>query len=112
MQVVNLTQNGSFSGSWGLYNYSQPSSIFSDIGICPLNYGLGYVFQPTVTDPDNDTLTYTKTQGPAGLIVNRLTGKVSWNFPSIGTHKISIQASDSRGGLALLSYTLTVTAPM
>ena len=110
---VDLTQNGNFSGSWGLYNFSQSNSIFSGLRACPLNSPNNgwYTYTPTASDADGDTLSYRKVTGPATLVVNPSTGSVHYSEPAIGTHPITVEVSDGRGGLATLSYNLVVTAP-
>ncbi|MCA9399502.1 MAG: hypothetical protein KC618_07120, partial [Candidatus Omnitrophica bacterium] len=67
-------------------------------------------YQVTATDINNNTITYSVTQGPTGYGINPLTGLVSWNpsGASVGVHPITIQADDNRGGITEQSFDLMV----
>jgi RHS repeat-associated protein len=62
-------------------------------------------------DPDDDPLEYTLAYGPAGMAVERRSGRVVWT-PSptqTGIVYATLRVHDGRGGVALQALTLTVT---
>ena len=80
-----------------------------------IKLGQSYVFVPTVSDPDGDTLTFAVTNAPAWAAFDTATGTLS-GTPSegdIGTHAgIVIAVSDGRGGTAALpAFSITVGGP-
>ena len=55
-------------------------------------------------------LTFSLGQSPNGMTIGAVTGLVQWT-PSVaqtGTHSVSIQVDDGRGGVGTQSYTLSV----
>jgi RHS repeat-associated protein len=76
--------------------------------------GAPYVYQATAADADQDTLSYSIVTGPAGMTVDRLTGKVTWNPQpgDLGNQAVLLQVDDGHGGSAQQQYTVaTITAP-
>lgn len=61
--------------------------------------GVEYTYQIAATDPDEeDTLTYTLSAKPDGMVINESTGLVSW-VPSeaqVGGHEVLIEVSDGK----------------
>jgi len=69
-----------------------------------------YTYNSDAIDNNADLLTYELLIGPDGLEVDRTTGVVSWT-PTVsdqGTHDITLQVKDGRGGSDLQTYTLRV----
>lgn len=73
----------------------------------------GYVYDATAEDDDNDPLTFSLDQGPAGITIDPATGKLSWPSEniSIGTHRVKISVSDDSGATASQEFDLNVAAP-
>ncbi|MBL8823222.1 MAG: tandem-95 repeat protein [Planctomycetia bacterium] len=63
-------------------------------------------------DPDEDAISYSVVNGPAGLVIHPETGIVTWNTSGaiIGNHLITLKASDGKGGEALQTFTVNVQA--
>jgi|GEM_PF-2065201 len=58
--------------------------------------GVEYLYDIEVVDPDGDTITYSLTVYPAGMIIDANTGLISW-IPSsdqIGDHNVKTEVSD------------------
>lgn len=66
-----------------------------------------YVYDSEAFDPDQDVLTYTLLEGPAGLAIDAATGLLSWPFALPGNHPVALRADDGRGGTATQRYTIT-----
>ncbi len=81
-----------------LYNRFDPNEIYS--------------YDADALDPDGDTLTYRVVDGPGGLFVNAESGQVFWaaSPDQIGQHRVVLEASDNRGGLATQSFQIDVQA--
>ncbi|MGL5872983.1 MAG: Ig-like domain-containing protein, partial [Xenococcaceae cyanobacterium] len=69
-----------------------------------------YEYDVEATDPEKDALTYKLSIAPVGMAIDEKTGKITWNpdVANLGNHQISIEVSDSRGGVTLQDYTLSV----
>jgi hypothetical protein len=70
-----------------------------------------FTYNATGTDADGDTLAWSLTVKPAGMVVNGGTGVVTWNKPlqaDVGPHAVTLSLSDGKGGTATQSFTLTV----
>lgn len=64
-------------------------------------------------DADADALSYDLLSAPAGMVVETNTGVVAWRplLAQVGMHDVILRASDGKGGVALQSFQLTVSAP-
>ena len=73
--------------------------------------GRTYFYTAQATDAEHDPLRYELASGPAGMVVEPITGKVGWRptVDDIGTHTAIIKVSDGRGGVDLQSYEIVVT---
>ena len=71
-----------------------------------------YQYQVETIDPDFDPVTYELDEAPSGMEIDGSTGLVTWNptADQIGTHSVSVTASDGRGGTATQTYDLRVLA--
>src|SRR5205807_2338403 len=45
--------------------------------------GQPYTYQVKAIDPDKDPLTYSLTSAPAGMVIDSITGLISWSAPSL-----------------------------
>lgn len=63
-------------------------------------------------DPDEDPISYSVVNGPEGLVIQPITGIVTWNTTGtiIGSYPITLKASDGKGGEALQTFTVTIQA--
>jgi len=82
---------------------SQPVTSFEQ--------GKPYVYQVTVSDPDvGDAHEYELRTAPAGLYINPLNGKFSYDLQELaaGTHTVTVRVTDLRGASAQQSFQLIV----
>ena len=72
--------------------------------------GVDYDYQPTVTDPDGDPLTFTLIEGPLGLSLESATGLLLWTPTSdqVGDADVIIQVSDDEGLTDTQAFTINV----
>ncbi|QUY45864.1 putative Ig domain-containing protein [Acaryochloris marina] len=72
--------------------------------------GLPYTYDVNAADPNGDTLTYELLIAPDGMTIEPTTGVISWDttVADIANHDITVQVSDSRGGITSQDYTLGV----
>lgn len=75
--------------------------------------GKPYHYAFNATDPDGDAVTYTLAASPAGMVLDTGGPALSLVASSdqVGTHDITIQATDGKGGLAEQHYLLSVIVP-
>ncbi|MFO0940533.1 MAG: FG-GAP-like repeat-containing protein [Pirellulales bacterium] len=72
-----------------------------------------YRYDARAIDPDNDIVHYELTDSPGGMIIDSGSGAIRW-APSgyqLGTHRVTVRASDERGGWTEQSYSIEVVAP-
>jgi hypothetical protein len=62
------------------------------------------------SDADSDSLAYTASGLPAGLVIDATTGRISGAPTAIGTSNVSVAVSDGRGGNDAETFTWTVVA--
>ncbi|HVN42058.1 MAG TPA: putative Ig domain-containing protein [Steroidobacteraceae bacterium] len=77
--------------------------------------GTAYAFQPTVSDPNGKTLTFSITGKPAWATFNATTGALTGTPASTDTGtfaNIVIAVSDGAAQAALPAFTITVSAPV
>ncbi|MFN3479297.1 MAG: putative Ig domain-containing protein [Thermodesulfovibrionales bacterium] len=62
------------------------------------------------TDPDGDTLTYTLKKFPAGMVIDKSTGLITWKVSEkdAGTHTVTVSVTDGHGGEALYNFEVTI----
>jgi RHS repeat-associated protein len=68
-----------------------------------------YEYQVTTTDPDGDAVTLELTTAPAGMSISP-TGQITWFAApdQVGTHPVTVRATDGRGGSTTQSYLVEV----
>jgi hypothetical protein len=75
--------------------------------------GQAYTFQPSASDPDGDTLTYSIANRPAWATFNTSNGRLSGTpaAANVGSYpNVSISVSDGRATASLPAFTITVQA--
>ncbi len=74
--------------------------------------GNAYSYDVNASDPDGDALTYSLVTAPSGMMINNVTGLISWTptTAQIGAHPVAVEVDDGNGAAVTQSYTLTVDA--
>jgi hypothetical protein len=69
-----------------------------------------YEYDVEATDADNDTLTYSLTVFPEGMVVDSSTGVISWtpSATQVGSHDVTVEVDDGRYGIDTQSFTIEV----
>jgi VCBS repeat-containing protein len=67
-----------------------------------------FVYDARAVDLDGDVLTYFLRQGPAGAVIDAITGRLTWLDPMAGLYSFIIEVSDGNGGTAQQQFTLEV----
>ncbi len=70
-----------------------------------------YTYNPTATDADANTLTWSLSNAPAGMTINASTGAIAWT-PTEGvltSGAVTLTVNDGNGGTATQTFTVTVT---
>ena len=83
---------------------------FTSTAVTAGTEGALYSYDADATDPDGDPLAYALTTSPAGMTINGSTGLIQWT-PSgtqAGTHPVTVDVSDGRGGSDSQSYAISV----
>jgi RHS repeat-associated protein len=78
----------------------------------PAVVGRPYQYSFRAQDPDNDPLTFRLVTSPTGMTIHAQIGVVNWTPASgqVGTHRVVIEVSDGRGGIARQTFDLPVVA--
>ncbi len=104
-----------FTSAWRALGNRAPS--FTSFPATTAVIGAPYFYQARATDPEGDPLNYALTVAPDGLRVDPNTGILSWNQDAdptgpteadIGSHAISLVATDSGGLQASQQFTIQV----
>ena len=69
-----------------------------------------YAYPVHAVDPDGDPTTYRLITAPEGVTIDAVTGQISWQ-PTLaqrGSHTVSIEAQDGRGGSDVQTFVLDV----
>jgi hypothetical protein len=83
--------------------------VISGTPATTVSAGQAYAFQPTASDPDGDTLTYSVVGLPSWAAFSSSTGRISGTPSTAGTSgSITISVSDGRLSSALPAFTITV----
>ena len=69
-----------------------------------------YTYDVEATDPENETLTFSLTQTPAGMTINDTTGLIQWTPTSgqVGDHPVTVRVQDTGGLFGTQSFTVSV----
>ena len=88
---------------------SNSSPIIESDPITTAKEGAAYTYDVEATDPNGDTLTYSLTVNPTGMIINSTTGVINWTptESQIGENEVVVEVSDvSRS--TIQEFTITV----
>ena len=82
----------------------------------PAQSSLPYQYQVEAQDAENDPLTYSLIQPPAGMTIDPNTGLLSWIGPQVGPglpagYSVEVQVDDGRGGEDSQTFTVLVITP-
>ncbi len=67
--------------------------------------GRAYSYQVAARDLDGDAITYALSEKPDGMTISP-SGLIAWNPTSTASARITVEVTDSHGGLAVQSFTL------
>ncbi|RBW51404.1 putative Ig domain-containing protein [Marinobacter sp. F3R11] len=86
------------------------SPVIESIPSTATRAGQPYYYTVSATDADGDSLTYSLTQAPVGMVISSA-GQVSWTptTEQVGAHGVTISVTDGKGGSATQSFMLEVT---
>lgn len=91
----------------------EPNNLptISSVPLTGVTAGEVYQYQIVASDPDGDTLGYSLTTAPVGMVIGSTTGLINWTpgGADIGSHTVTVEVNDGNGGVATQSYSLTVT---
>jgi hypothetical protein len=101
------------SGLFGFYNNSQDHVRYTGFTETTITTGL-YTYDVDATDPEDDAITYSLTQAPAGMTIDPDTGVLDWTVGGgdLGMHDVTVRATDARGAFDEQSFTVTVVVGM
>ena len=77
------------------------------IGSIPATIGAVYQYQLAAVDPDDDELTYSLVDGPAGMTIDAATGLLAWGGGEDSVDVI-VRGADGRGGVDEQTFTIAV----
>lgn len=71
-----------------------------------------YRYDADAIDPDSDPILYSLVAGPDGMQIDPTNGLLTWapSADQLGTHSVTVAASDGRGGTASQEYVIDVAA--
>lgn len=72
-----------------------------------------YGYDVNASDPDGDALAWRLTVYPAGMSIDAAGGQIRWTPATgdVGSHSVTVQVQDGRGGLDSQSFDLLVSPP-
>jgi len=82
--------------------------------VAPTSVVLGeeYTYTPSATDAENDPLTWSLTQKPAGMTINVTTGAISWTPAEAGSSgTVRLVANDGNSDSVAQTFVITVSEP-
>jgi len=72
-----------------------------------------YYYDVNANDPDSDDVLIFLLNGPAGMLINTVTGLISWTPNDaqavVNTHTVTARVEDGKGGYATQTFTISVT---
>ncbi|MEJ2590210.1 MAG: putative Ig domain-containing protein, partial [Candidatus Thiodiazotropha sp.] len=74
--------------------------------------GAAYSYDVNASDADGDTLSYSLTTAPAGMVIDSASGLIAWtpSTAQVGSQAVTVQVSDGKGGTDAQSFTIVVDA--
>ena len=73
--------------------------------------GVAYSYDVEATDADGDLLAYFLTMSPDGMMIDALTGEISWTPAKAGDYPVTVEVSDGPYGFASQSWSIAVLPP-
>jgi RHS repeat-associated protein len=72
--------------------------------------GEPYSYDVEATDPEEDGLTYSLATRPAGMVIDSVSGLITWSPGSAqaGDHSVEVQVDDGQGGFSRQRFVITV----
>ncbi|QDU42483.1 tRNA nuclease WapA precursor [Symmachiella dynata] len=70
-----------------------------------------YTYNVTATDPEEETLTFSLSDGPSGMTIDPNTGVLTWTPTGEGTFDVVVTVADPAGYAVHQDYDLTIFAP-
>lgn len=72
-----------------------------------------YEYVVRAKDPEGDPISYSLEIAPAGMTIDKTTGRMYWKIPAgfTGAYKVRVVAEDGRGGSSTQEFELTFNAP-
>lgn len=69
-----------------------------------------YEYSVEAKDPEGDAVVFELETGPAGMVIDRTSGRVVWKVPASlkGTHHVKIIASDTKGARSWQEFDLSI----
>ncbi|WP_206758537.1 putative Ig domain-containing protein [Nostoc punctiforme] len=94
--------------------FDNSSPIFTNEPITTVEAGKKLLYRADATDPEGDTLIYELLVKPDGMIVDPVTGFLSWRptLDQVGVQDVVLRVKDNYGGVALQSFQVEVTPPV
>lgn len=103
------SDSGAGSGSGSASTNHAPT--VSGAPATAVNTGQAYTFQPTATDPDGNTLSFSIANQPSWASFSSSTGRLTGTPPSAGTFaNIIITVSDGSATASLAAFSIVVSA--
>ncbi len=109
LDTIELFDNTYTSGKFGFYNYSQDTVRYEGFTRQSIaNYT--YHYDVEAIDPDSDPVGFKLTSSPPDMVINPNTGLIAWapTVDHIGSHAVTVEASDPHGAKAVQTFTILV----
>ncbi len=84
--------------------------VFTSVPVVAANVNTPYVYDAEAVDPDGDVLGFDLATKPEGMTIDPSTGVVTWSpmAAQLGSHVVTLQVSDGRGGVASQEFLICV----
>ncbi|WDQ16485.1 FG-GAP-like repeat-containing protein [Rhodopirellula sp. P2] len=89
-------------------------NAFESIPVDAIEAGMTYSYAASASDPEGQSLTYSKVAGPEAMLIDAETGEVTWatDAPDIGSHRVTLRATDPYGLSVEQRFALEVLASL
>src|SRR6185312_535234 len=69
-----------------------------------------YEYAVEAKDPEGDAVSFELESGPAGMVIDKASGRVTWKVPPSlqGTHHVKIVAADAKGARSWQEFDLSI----
>jgi hypothetical protein len=91
-----------------------PPAEFDASPLLEIEAGRAYESSVRTSDPDQQSLTYSKVVGPAGMAIDPSSGVILWPTSTLdtGNHSVKIRATDPFGLYVDLTFSIAVTSSL